>query len=131
MGKTKDVQHNDSRIGFDTDSLRNFDKINWQNAIKDACLKMNNGITQPTNCKNCGAPLKTNRCEYCGTVYEGTNRVVLENWRGKVVINGEEMEVYVSQVERTAVDIGSFRDSNGILHLDEITYKRVITLIEI
>lgn len=23
-----------------------------------------------TNCKNCGAVLKGNRCEYCGTTYE-------------------------------------------------------------
>lgn len=22
---------------------------------------------QPTNCPNCGAPLKGNKCEYCGT----------------------------------------------------------------
>lgn len=22
-----------------------------------------------TNCKNCGAPLKLNKCEYCGTEY--------------------------------------------------------------
>ena len=23
-----------------------------------------------TNCKNCGAPLTNNKCEYCGTEYE-------------------------------------------------------------
>lgn len=23
----------------------------------------------PTNCKNCGAPLKSHNCEYCGTKY--------------------------------------------------------------
>lgn len=23
----------------------------------------------PTNCKNCGAPLESHRCEYCGTKY--------------------------------------------------------------
>ena len=30
--------------------------------------KINNKILH-CNCKNCGAPLKTNECEYCGTRY--------------------------------------------------------------
>lgn len=28
-------------------------------------------ITLETNCKNCGAPLKSSKCEYCGTIHQG------------------------------------------------------------
>ena len=27
-------------------------------------------MTERTNCKNCGAPLKDGRCKYCGTEYK-------------------------------------------------------------
>ena len=30
-----------------------------------------------TNCINCAAPLKGNRCEYCGTVYEDGEAVAV------------------------------------------------------
>ena len=29
-----------------------------------------------TNCKNCGAPLRNGRCEYCGTLYMDGYRIV-------------------------------------------------------
>lgn len=29
-----------------------------------------NMIPKLTNCKNCGAPLHSNRCEFCGTEYD-------------------------------------------------------------
>ena len=32
----------------------------------------------PTNCKNCGAPLRNGRCEYCGTEYKGTDEFIEE-----------------------------------------------------
>ena len=31
-----------------------------------------------TNCKNCGAPLHGNRCEYCGTEYSVSQDVYVE-----------------------------------------------------
>lgn len=34
-----------------------------------------------SNCKNCAAPLRTSKCEYCGTEY------------GTVTINGETIKV--------------------------------------
>lgn len=30
-------------------------------------------LPKGTNCPNCGAPIKGNRCEYCGTVFGPTN----------------------------------------------------------
>ena len=30
---------------------------------------INPKIERPTNCKNCGAPLTGDKCEYCGTEY--------------------------------------------------------------
>lgn len=31
-----------------------------------------------TNCKNCGAPLRDGRCEYCGTEYKETDEFIEE-----------------------------------------------------
>ena len=28
-----------------------------------------------SNCRNCGAPVKGNRCEYCGTEYPDTKEI--------------------------------------------------------
>ena len=36
----------------------------------EIALEENNKIRPKyTNCKNCGAPLKSSECEYCGTQY--------------------------------------------------------------
>lgn len=32
-------------------------------------IELYNNKSYPTNCKNCGAPLHENMCEYCGTEY--------------------------------------------------------------
>lgn len=79
------------------------------------------------NCKNCGAPLKSSKCEYCGTEYRTFGG--LEGWKGTVTINGEPVEVYVSKV--TSQEISNcFRYGSGELHRTSRTI-RTFTLIEI
>lgn len=47
--------------------MLNYDELNlFYNKIKELSNKQSD---HPTNCKNCGAPLKSNQCEYCGTKY--------------------------------------------------------------
>lgn len=36
---------------------------------------------QITNCKNCGAPLKGSKCEYCGTIYNFNSCVPVEEMK--------------------------------------------------
>ena len=42
-----------------------------------------------TNCKNCGAPLRHKKCEYCGTIYEGFVRDDVYGY-----CKGNEIRVY-------------------------------------
>lgn len=37
--------------------------------IKDGHKTVYHTPAKPTNCKNCGAPLTSYKCEYCGTEY--------------------------------------------------------------
>jgi len=77
------------------------------------------------NCINCGAPLQGNRCEYCGTEYNGTTEVgfnaTISSGKGSITIDGDTIEVYVGDMENT------------ILYADEriVMKKRKITLIEL
>jgi hypothetical protein len=46
------------------------DKIYTYNLeYKEECLEPTIRSTLPTNCKNCGAPLHSHECEYCGSEY--------------------------------------------------------------
>jgi len=46
------------------------DKIYTYNLeYKEECLGPTIRSTLPTNCKNCGAPLHSHECEYCGSEY--------------------------------------------------------------
>lgn len=85
------------------------------------------GKTTSENCKNCGAPLKSSKCEYCGTEYGTTGN--LEELQGKVTINGEEIEVRVSSVTN-AISCDSYRDASGALHRAHCV-KRTFTLVEV
>ena len=41
------------------------------NKLSEFAMAYNESRMKPkyTNCKNCGAPLKLDKCEYCGTYY--------------------------------------------------------------
>ena len=43
-----------------------------------------------TNCKNCGAPLRYSKCEYCGTDYDSVNDVGRIQY--EIFVSGERVE---------------------------------------
>ena len=57
-------------------SLEDIVSIFQTTTTNSICLTPNNGYwtydyprSRPTNCKNCGAPLHGDKCEYCGSEY--------------------------------------------------------------
>ena len=46
-----------------------------------------------TNCRNCGAPIKENRCEYCGTEYHAEKE-------GYVHITADSIKIGVLVADR-------------------------------
>lgn len=54
----------------DTTSTIRPEMLNKVSEIIEIAVEENNKIRPKyTNCKNCGAPLKSDECEYCGTQY--------------------------------------------------------------
>lgn len=70
-----------------------------------------------SNCKNCAAPLRSSKCEYCGTEY------------GTVTINGETIKVYVKYILYSG-SCHYCQDVNGKMHRT-FQEKRTFTLVEI
>lgn len=66
-----------------------------------------------TNCKNCGAPLKDNQCEYCGTIHS------LFDTKGMYC--EEEIINFSAEV---------YRDTDGVLHRVPIKPIRKVTFID-
>lgn len=55
-------------FNIDTEELFVF----GENTYSKICSNNTNNslkFNKPTNCKNCGAPLVSCKCEYCGTIY--------------------------------------------------------------
>lgn len=85
-------------------------------------------------CKQCGAPLNDNICEYCGTRYNSENVKKVNNRSDngflEIVINGERLMCYAGDIVSSIVSAESYRDASGDLHR-KIIKKRKITLIEV
>ena len=84
------------------------------------------------HCKNCGAVLKSNICEYCLTDYGDKKKQPLfaeiESNKGVLRIDGKDFNVYLSEII-TEDNSCSFTDSNGFIHREpNLTHK--FTLIE-
>lgn len=62
-------------------------------------------MNNPTNCKNCGAPLKYNtgkriaKCNYCNTEYHMDNLGRLEEYKIEIELFGKRMKFYLNQME--------------------------------
>lgn len=87
-----------------------------------------------TNCINCGAILRGNICEYCGSEYKnGTISADFQSddYMGTLRIGNEEIPVYIGNMESRMIDSEPYTDCNGYLHRDKPKMKRKITLIEI
>lgn len=94
-------------------------------------------MVKPMNCINCGAVLTSNKCEYCGTVYEtdsenninlGTDSV--NGFTVTLTISGEKHKFYVSDVDVRYVGGNIYYDENGNLCRKVPVAKRKLTLIE-
>ena len=88
-------------------------------------------------CINCGAPLHSNICDYCGTEYEIDDNCN-HTQKGKQInefiyeleIQGKPYRFYVGDMQiSTVIDVG--RDANGKVRQDNVYAKRELTLIEI
>jgi len=88
-----------------------------------------------TNCVNCGAVLHGNKCEYCGTEYNGTGITAdfsEEDCTGVLSFGGKEYDVYIGHMEAQYVcgaNIG--RTPDGKLHIVHGQLKHKFTLIEV
>lgn len=67
----KDAVFGDVVYKADTGQTLLYDGQAWQNlgTFDDEPVEKPTKITYPSNCKNCGAVLKSHVCEYCGTHY--------------------------------------------------------------
>lgn len=87
---------------------------------------------QPTNiCVCCGGRIEGNKCPYCDTEYDVDSRISakIDSYFGKIEVNNESYEVYLSDVEVKNFGVDSYRDSEGNLHR-QANSKRKFTLIE-
>lgn len=73
---------------------------------------------KPTNCPNCGAPLKGGKCEYCGTeITPTTSANEISNY-----LNGEYKQTIIS-IE-TAMKHGVLEPMNGLKMIAELRSRK-------
>lgn len=88
-------------------------------------------------CINCGATLRSNICDYCGTEYEldvKNNHVQkgrqINDFVYELDIQGKPYRFYVGEVQVHNVLYGG-RDATGNMNANSFGVKRKLTLIEI
>lgn len=87
-----------------------------------------------TNCVNCGAVLRGNKCEYCGTEYDENGIFAnfgKDDYIGTIKLGNEEVNVYVGSMESNVVNLISCTTLDGRTYIDKPIMKRKFTLIEI
>lgn len=85
------------------------------------------------NCVNCGAPLNSNKCQYCGTEHDGNivkAKFLEKGTCGELNICGNTYQVYLGEVETQSILADCYRDVDGNLHRSEPIRKHKFTLIE-
>ena len=87
-----------------------------------------------TNCVNCGAVLKGDVCEYCGTSYTDKKLTVdigTNEFTGELKVGDKVYNVYLGNVEAVPLIGESYRDVNGYLHGGKAILKHKFQLIEV
>ena len=84
-----------------------------------------------TNCINCGAPLHSCKCEYCGTEYHMDSYNRISEYKVKLNIMGQEKEFYIGKVENHRFFTDCQRSADGRLSLNGKCNKLKLELIEI
>ena len=72
-----------------------------------------------TNCKNCGAPLVDNKCEYCGSEYEYISEINDFMQTIELYICGRKRKFYIGSVKYNPIT-ESYRTLDGNLHCNNI-----------
>lgn len=81
-----------------------------------------------TNCKNCGAPLKDMKCEYCGTEYDYIPSIGSMERVIKININGVVRRFYIGKVEVEPIYYDIPRTIDGERHCTKIEHEPNIRL---
>lgn len=124
--------------GLTTTSINSDNLKKLDTAIDYACEKPVDEVKmKPKTCINCCAPLHSNVCEYCGSVYEldkNDNHVQkgrqIDKYTYELDILGEKHTFYVGEIENLQTEFDSYRDERGQLHRVPPITKRKLTLIE-
>ena len=76
-------------------------------------------------CKHCGADVVGEICSYCRCrVNTG------EKWQGSLLIDGEDVPVYIEEMSIDYTDIDSIRDMSGRVYRQVSKPKRTFTVVE-
>lgn len=81
-----------------------------------------------TNCKNCGAPLKDMKCEYCGTEYDYIPSIDSMEQVIKINIHGVVRRFYIGEVEVEPTYYDIPRTIDGEMHCTRISHEPNIRL---
>ena len=77
-----------------------------------------------TNCLNCGAPLNSAKCSYCGTVYDLDQKIKfvgqLEDNYVTLNVYGQDVMFYIGDLEIETICGNVYRSDDGILHTSRI-----------
>lgn len=85
-----------------------------------------------TNCKNCGAVLKSNKCEYCGTEYpDKIFTSCQEDMTDEINRIFSNNRVYVEEVVREPIILDRGRNENGELVPVKMGYKKTVKLVQV
>lgn len=80
------------------------------------------GTPQQTNCKNCGAPLRGQVCEYCGTVYGEGRQMTLKINTAK--LTPEDIAKTIQRIRHTQIGSLMLLDSGvEFAHMPTITRR--------
>ena len=87
-----------------------------------------------TNCVNCGAVLHGNKCDYCGTEYNGDNviaRFDRDDALGTLTVHGKSFDVYIGSMKVEYIGSTAFRTLDGTMHRTTGKPKHRFELIEV
>lgn len=121
-----------------TEAINSENLTKMDDVIDCSCEKPAEEVKiKPKTCINCCAPLHSNVCEYCGSVYEldeNSNHVQkgrqIDAYTYELDILGEKHLFYVGNIECIETEFDSYRDVDGYLHRVPPITKRKLTLIE-
>lgn len=79
------------------------------------------GTPQQTNCRNCGAPLHGQVCEYCGTVYGEERQMAMKINTAK--LTPEEIAKTMQRIRQTQVGVVLVDSGVEFVHMPTMTRR--------